>query len=101
MLAPLLVLSVTPAVVIAVAPDPRQALGLTVVLALQAVTYLFATAAVIVRHVVANAQLPSRRRDRFNKAALLTWRSGGSAATATLMTAMLVAAVLSWKATAL
>jgi hypothetical protein len=68
---------------------------------MQAVTYLFATAVVIVRHVVANAQLPSRRRDRFNKAALLTWRSGGSAAAATVATAIFVAAVLTWKASGL
>jgi cellulose synthase/poly-beta-1,6-N-acetylglucosamine synthase-like glycosyltransferase len=98
MLAPLLALAVAPAVVIAVAPNPRQALGLTIVLAMQAVTYLVATAAVILRHVMANAQLPSRRRDRFNKAALLTWRSGGSAAAATVVTALFVATVLTPKA---
>ena len=100
MLSPLLVLSLAPIVVIAFAPHPRQSLGLAIVLAMQAVTYLLATAAVIVRHVVANAQLPSRRRDRFNQAALMTWQSGGSAAAATAVTAVLVAAVLTWKAPA-
>ena len=100
MLSPLLLLSVMPAVVIAIAPHPREVLGLVLVLVLQAVTYLAASAAVIVRHVVANAQLPSRRRDRFNQAALLTWQSGGSAALATAATAVLVAAVLSWRAAA-
>jgi hypothetical protein len=100
MLSPLLLLSVLPAVVIAIAPHPRRVLGLVLVLVLQAVTYLAASAAVIVRHVVANAQLPSRRRDRFNHAALLTWQSGGSAALATVATAVLVAAVLGWRATA-
>lgn len=98
MLSPLLLLSVTPAVVIAVAPHPRNALGLAIVLGMQSVTYVVATAAVIVRHVIANAQLPSRTRDRFNKVALLTWQSGGSAAAATLVTAVLVASVLTWKA---
>ncbi|HVV76472.1 MAG TPA: glycosyltransferase family 2 protein [Mycobacteriales bacterium] len=98
MLLPLLVLAAVPAVVIAVAPHPQRALGLTIVLMLQAVTYLAATATVIVRHVVANAQLPSRRRDRFNKAALLTWRSGGSAVTATAATTLFVVLVLALKA---
>lgn len=98
MLLPLLALAVAPAVVIVVAPHPRAALGLTIVLALQAVTYLLATAAVIVRHVIANAQLPSRRRDRFNKAALLTWHSGGSAAAATAVVAVFVVTVLAWRA---
>jgi cellulose synthase/poly-beta-1,6-N-acetylglucosamine synthase-like glycosyltransferase len=98
MLAPLLVLAAAPAIVIAIAPNPRQALGLTVVLALQAATYLIAAGAVIVRHVIANAQLPSRRRDRFNRAALLTWQSGGSAAAATAFTALFVILTLAWKA---
>lgn len=101
MLAPLLLLSLAPAVVIAVAPHPRKALGLTIVLILQAATYLLASASVIVRHVVANAQLPSRRRDRFNRAALLTWQSGGSAVAATAMTAVVVTAVLMWRLTSL
>ncbi|MCW2543726.1 MAG: hypothetical protein JWM40_1278 [Frankiales bacterium] len=98
MLSPLLLLSVVPTVVIAIAPHPRAVLGLIIVLALQAVTYLAASAAVIVKHVVANAALPSRRRDRFNQAALMTWQSGGSAAAATAATALLVGAVLLWKA---
>lgn len=98
MLSPLLALAVLPAVVIAIAPHPRQTLGLVIVLALQSVTYLLAAAAVIVKHVVANAHLPSRRRDRFNKAALLTWQSGGSAAAATALTAVLVAGVLGYRA---
>jgi cellulose synthase/poly-beta-1,6-N-acetylglucosamine synthase-like glycosyltransferase len=98
MLSPLLVLSVAPIAVLAIAPHPRAAVGLSIVLLLQAVTYLLATATVIVRHVIANAQLPSRRRDRFNKVALLTWHTGGSAAAATAITAVLVAVVLSSRA---
>ncbi|MGN6473450.1 MAG: glycosyltransferase [Mycobacteriales bacterium] len=94
MLAPLLVLSVIPTVVLAVAPHPRRAIGLTILLTMQAATYVLATAAVIVRHVIANAHLPSRRRDRFNKAALLTWQSGGSASLATAAAALVVASVL-------
>lgn len=97
MLSPLLILSAAPAVVLAFVPDIRAVLGLAIVLAMQAVLYLFASAAVIMRHVVSNAKLPSRRRDRFNKAALMTWQSGGSAATATLITGVLVLSVLTWR----
>jgi cellulose synthase (UDP-forming) len=97
MLAPLLILSAAPAVVLAFVPDIRAVLGLVIVLAMQSVLYLVASAAVIVRHVIANASLPSRRRDRFNKAALMTWQSGGSAAAATLLTGMLVISVLTWR----
>lgn len=97
MLSPLLLLSVVPTVVLAIAPHPERVLGLAIVLTMQAVTYLAASTAVIVRHVLANAQLPSRRRDRFNKAALLTWQSGGSAAAATAATGVLVLCVLTWR----
>jgi cellulose synthase (UDP-forming) len=100
-LSPLLVLAVAPTVVLAVVDEIRPVIGLALVLALQAVTYLVASAAVIVKHVVANAKLPSRRRDRFNKAALLTWQSGGSAAFATAVTAVLVLGVLVWRSTEL
>lgn len=98
-LSPLLVLSVAPTVVLAWVPDPRAVLGLVLVLAIQAVTYLVATTAVIMRHIVANAKLPSRRRDRFNQAALMTWRSGGSAAFATALTGLMVVSVLAWRGT--
>ena len=101
MLSPLLVLAVAPAVVLAVVPDIWPVVGLAMVLAMQAVLYVVASAAVIVRHVVANAKLPTRRRDRFNQAALMTWQSGGSAALATAMAALMVLAVLVWRGTQL
>jgi cellulose synthase/poly-beta-1,6-N-acetylglucosamine synthase-like glycosyltransferase len=101
MLCPLLLLAVLPAVVLAIVPDIQPVIGLVLVLAMQAVLYVVASAAVIVRHVVANAKLPSRRRDRFNQAALMTWQSGGSAAFATALTALLVISVLTWRGTEL
>lgn len=97
LLSPLLLLAVAPAVVLAIAPDPRRAMGLTILLGVQALTYLAATAIVIVRHVMANAHLLSHSRDRFNKVAVVSWQSGGAAAAATTVTAVLVAWVLSWR----
>ncbi|HVT65827.1 MAG TPA: glycosyltransferase family 2 protein [Mycobacteriales bacterium] len=61
-LSPLIALTVEPLLVIALAPHPERALGMTIVLLMQAVTYFLVTVTVVVRHMLANARRRGARR---------------------------------------
>ncbi|HVT64949.1 MAG TPA: glycosyltransferase family 2 protein [Mycobacteriales bacterium] len=94
---PLLVLCFAPVVVIAIAPHPDRTIGLTILLLAQALTYLLASCAVIVRHVAANANRRRQHPDEAATTTLVTWEAGGSAVAATLATVLCAASLLSGK----
>jgi cellulose synthase/poly-beta-1,6-N-acetylglucosamine synthase-like glycosyltransferase len=66
-LSPLLVLAVEPLVILAIAPHPERALGMTIVLVMQSVTYLLVTVTIVARHLIANSRRLGNRRIRRRK----------------------------------
>ncbi len=107
MVAPPLVLSAVPAVALVLAPAPAATLGLYIIAIMQFLSYLAVAATVVGLHVRANlaarsgstAKTSPRRRAR--REPLLTWATGGQAASAVAGVAVLVGSLVAWRVTTL
>jgi hypothetical protein len=106
MVAPPLILSAMPAVALVFAPAPEATLGLYIIAVIQFLSYLAVAALVVALHVRANLVTRSAKPAKASVRAarrvsrrepLLTWATGGQAASAVAGVGVLVGSLVAWR----